>query len=1138
MITRRSITPSGQGRRTSHLQPFCLRLLALPMVAIAMLLGGARSAVAATPVWHLTTEALPTHLPPGGEGSIVVAISNLGDAPINGATTAVVVSDKLPSGLIATAMTGATKGMEKEECIVATLSCTFKGVIYPYERLAATIKVKVEEPPGTVESLPNEVSVEGGGAARASRVQQLTVSGEQAPFGIQNYELLPANEDGTPATQAGAHPFQLTTTLVMNQTGSRKPVALPKDLSFNLPPGLIGNPNAAAQCGEVDFAALVLETNLCLPSSVVGVATVTANEPIAGIVTKTVPVFNLVPAQGEPARFGFEVIGKIPIVIDTSVRTGRDYGVVASVRNATEVAGLLSSQVTLWGVPGDPRHDNARGWECVAGGAFKNQIKKECPTSTELPREPFLTLPTSCPANPASEPLTSSMEADSWASPGSFLSAEYAWINNAGQLLGLEGCSSLPFTPSINVSPEVHSVSTPTGLTVDVKVPQKTTLEAEGLAEADVRDTTVTLPEGVELSPSAANGLEACSEAQIGFTGFNSKTQTNEFTSTQPSCPEASKVGAVHIKTPLLPHELEGALYLAAQEANPFGSLIALYLVAEDPVSGVLVKLAGEGQLDEGTLRVATTFRNTPQVPFEELKIELFGGPRASVSTPPLCGNYGTDAVFTPWSGTGPVSLSSPPEEFNVTSGAGGGPCSGNPQPFSPGFTAQSTNAKAGAFSTFALEITRPDSDQAVSGLSLHLPPGAAGMLSSVKQCPEPQASQGTCGPESEVGHSIESSGLGPEPFVVGGGRVYITGPYGGAPFGLSIVTPAIAGPFNLGTVIVRSKIFIDRNNASLTIVSDPLPTQLKGIPLQLKRILVNVDRPNFEFNPTNCTPMRIEGTLTGSGGAQVPVSTPFQASGCQQLQFSPVLTVSTQGQTSKLNGASLSVRVTSTRGQANIAKTVLTLPSQLPSRLTTLQKACLAALFEANPASCPEGSVIGTATVHTPVLSSPLSGPAYLVSHGNAAFPDVEFVLQGEGITLILDGQTNIKGGVTTSSFNAVPDAPVSSFETTLPEGPHSALGATSSLCGQTLTAPTTITGQNGALITQKTHVTITGCKAVKSYKATRAQLLAKALAACRKKYKHHHTKRINCERQAKKRYGAKKAAHKTSKTHGHKAR
>jgi hypothetical protein len=1113
---------------------------------ITMLAGNPVLAFAEAPSWHITTEPAPTNLPPGGEGQIVVAANNLGDVAANGATTVVKISNTLPPGLRATSVVGSLKGGIEVKCPTgeppSSFTCTFSGVVNPYERVTLVIKVKVDTPPGTSTTLPNEVTVEGGGAPKAASTQPLIVNGSPASFGIQHFELFPSNEDGVPSTQGGAQPFQFTTSVVTNQTFQRHPVALPKDLSFDLPPGLIGNATAVAQCNEVDFAALVLETNLCPSSTVVGVASVTAFEPIAGIVSKTVPVFNLVPAQGEPARFGFEVIGKIPIVIDTTVRTGRDYGVVASVRNATQVAGLLSSQVTLWGVPGDPRHDSSRGWECVAGGEFQNQVHRTCPATSQEPAIPFLRNPTSCAVSALGEPVVSSVQADSWAQPGNFVSSEYQWTGVAGEALGFTGCAELPFSPSIAVSPEEHRAATPTGLTVDVKVPQQALLEPEKLAEADVRDSTVTLPPGVELSPSAANSLQACSEAQVGYEGPGQGGML-DFSTAKAACPNASKLGVVHIKTPLLSHALEGYAYLASPAPNgepgqnPFNSLIVLYLVAEDPVSGVLVKLAGAGHVDEGTLRVSTSFSNTPQVPFEELKLELFGGPRASLSTPAACGAYTTEALFTPWSSPAPVGVSSPAGEFQITEGAGGAPCPGV-QPFRPGFVAESVNPAAGAFTAFSLELSRPDGDQDLKGLSMHLPGGVAAMLSSVVLCSEAQASGAACPAGSEVGHSAAVSGLGSEPFTVRGGHVYITGPYGGAPFGLEIVTPAVAGPFDLGNVIVRSRIYVNPSDASITIVSDPLPTQLKGIPLQLGRVLVSIDRSGFEFNPTNCRPLRIDGTLTGSAGAQVAVSTPFQGSGCQQLPFKPTLTVATQGQTSKLNGASLTVRVTSTRGQANIAKTILTLPKALPARLTTLQKACVAAAFEANPASCPEGSVIGTATVHTPVLTSPLSGPAYLVSHGNAAFPDVEFVLQGEGITLLLDGQTDIKGGVTTSSFNAVPDAPVDSFETTLPEGPHSALGATSSLCGQTLSAPTTITGQNGALITQNTHVTVTGCQAVRAFKATRAQLLAKALAACRKKYKHHHTKRISCERQAHKRYAAKKTAHKAGKTPSHKGR
>ena len=1161
MIALRSRTASARPIGSSDVAsgaPWPRLALAVLLSMTALTLAFTVQAHAEAPRWQATIEAVPTNLPPGGEGKIIVGVSNLGDAAVNGAKTPVSITDKLPAGLTATGLTGQTlrEGGRGAEVTCPTgvpmppLTCTLvSGTVYPYERLTITIEVKVEEPPGTVVSLPDEVMVEGGGAAPVSSAHQLTVSGEQAPFGFQSYELSPSDEDGTPATQAGAHPFALTLTLVMNQTATRQPVALPKELSFNLPPGLIGNPNATTQCSEVDFAALVEEANLCPPSSVVGVATVVAYEPSVTVVTKTVPVFNLVPAQGEPARFGLEVIGKIPIVIDTSVRSGRDYGVVATVKDATQVAGLLSSQVTLWGVPGDPRHDNSRGWECVAGGSFEKQIKKPCPVKSEVAERPFLTLPTSCASDPQAEPVTSSTEADSWAEPGRRLSSEYEWLSGSGQHLGFEGCSQLPFTPEIAVSPEVHSASTPTGLSVDVKLPQKTTLEAGALAEADVRDTTVTLPAGVELSPSAATGLEACSETQIGFTGLNAKTETNEFTPGEPACPDASKVGTVRIKTPLLAHELEGSVYLAtpapAREAgkNPFNSLVALYIVAEDPVSGVLVKLAGEGQLDEETLRIATTFRNAPQVPFEELKLELFGGPRASVTTPPRCGAYSTEALFTPWSGTGPVSVLSPSEEFTITSGVGGSPCPTS-MPFSPGFVAGASDGQAGAYTSFDLELSRPDGDQALRSVSMHLPPGVAALLSSVELCSEAQADADACPASSEVGEATAIAGLGPEPYTERGGKVYITGPYGGAPFGLEIVSPAVAGPFDLGTVTVRSKLFINPENASVTIVSDPLPTQLRGIPLQLARVLVNVDRPNFEFNPTNCSPMKVEGTVYGEEGASAGVSSPFQVTGCQGLPFKPSLTASTNGHASKANGTDFVVDVESGGvgaggvAQAGIAKVDLQLPKALPARLLTLQKACTEGAFNANPASCPEGSNIGTATIHTPVLRTPLSGPAYLVSHGNAAFPDVEFVLQGEGITLVLDGKTQIKDGVTYSKFESAPDAPFTRFETVLPAGPHSALTPNApskddySLCGQSLSMPTTITAQNSTVIERDTKIAVQGCGAVKAASAkklTNAQKLAKALAACRNKYRHAKAKRVNCERQARRRYpnsNAKKSA------------
>jgi hypothetical protein len=1109
--------------------------------ALFLALALSAPALAQTPWWQIETEVAPTHLPPGGQGEIFVGVSNLGDTLVNAVGDPVKITAKLPSGLTAIAISGAsTNGAEvkcaSEEPPVPPLTCTFEGKVNPYERLMLSIKVQIAGSLRTG-SLPVEVSIEGGGAMPVSSTRQITVSDEPASFGVQDYEAGSFQENGTPATQAGEHPFQLTTTLITNQTAVRQPVALPKDLRFNLPPGLVGDPNAVTQCSEVDFVALVEQTNLCPPSSVVGVANVVAYEPAAGgVVIKTVPVFNLVPARGEPARFGFEVIGRIPIVIDTSVRSGRDYAVVASVENATETAGLLASQVTLWGVPGDPRHNDARGWECVAGGAFSKQVGKTCPASSEIPSQPFLTLPTSCAQDPAAEPVISTTETDSWAEPGRFLESEYAWTNDQGRLLGFEGCAQLPFSPEIDVAPEQHTASTPTGLRVDVKVPQTTTLQAGALAEADVRDTTVTLPEGVALSPSAANGLEACSEQQVGFTGQNPATQMDEFTDTNASCPAASKLGSVHIRTPLLAHELEGSVYLASpapngeQGRNPFGSLVALYIVAQDPVSGVLVKLAGKGEVNERTLQVATKFANTPEVPFEELTLELFGGQRGSLSTPEHCGAYSTQAAFTPWSGTSTVNLESPVDEFQITSGAGGGACPPTPLQFSPGFLAQSTNAQAGAFTSFTLELSRPEGDQALSGVATHLPSGVAALLSNVTLCQESQAARDECPAESQVGEATAVAGLGNEPYVQRGGKVYITGPYGGAPFGLEIVTPADAGPFDLGYVTVRSKLYVNPENATVTIASEPLPTQIKGIPLQLGRVIVNVNREQFEFNPTSCAQKSIEGAVDGAEGASVAVSAPFAVTGCESLPFAPTLTAATDGHASKADGATFIVKVSSKGlGQANIAKVDLQLPKQLPSRLPTIQKACLASVFQANPAACDEGSLIGTATIHTPVLKNPLTGPAYLVSHGNVAFPDVEFVLQGEGIELVLDGKTQIKHGITYSKFESAPDAPFTIFETVLPTGPHSALTANVAeskhfqLCGETLQMPTTITAQNGATIEHDTKIAVQGCAAVKAVKAkhlTNAQKFARALAVCRKRYRHANNKRARCERLARRRY------------------
>jgi len=1179
MITRRFFS-TGHG----------LIFAAVATAVLAMVLAAAAPASAAEPWWRLDSTAAPTILNPGdNEDQIIVKAINLGDQSVTGEGAPIKISDTLPPGLTATAISGAigTPGRPGSDmtCELEAVTCTFEGALVPYELLQVVITVKVEAPPpGAVTN--NAARVEGGQGLEGDKgrvggtptgvepkgeslEQPVTISSAPTPFGVEKVQFAPENEGGATAIQAGDHPFQLTTNIDFNQvlrpnafTHLLQPSApeLLKDLQFELPPGMIGNPNAVEQCTDVNFTAVESAANACGDNTVIGVASATINEPFnfKGVATTTVPVFNLVPAPGEPARFGFFVLHDL-VVLDTSIKTGEDYGVVVSVHNASQVAEVLSSRVTLWGVPGDPRHDASRGWACVEGGSWRPDPAEVCEEPTPRNPSPFLSLPTSCEG-----PLESLAFADSWLTPGARLADGSAdttdprWTPASSKSPGQEGCSLLPFSPSLLIEPNTQAASTPTGLHVQVHVPQDSTLspaigkscasDHSVCAEAAVKQTTVTLPPELQLNPAAANGLAGCSLDQIGYTKRNAVTETDEFTNSPATCPDGSKVGTVRVHAPDLADDLEGFVYLASPQnfadslpQNPFQSLVALYIAAESPVSRVLVKLAGEVQVNEQNGQITSTFRNTPQVPFEDFKLDFFDGPRASVSSPPLCGSYASSAGFSPWSGTGDVASAA---NFSIATGPGGGACS-NPQPFTPAFVAGSRNLQAGAFTTFTVDIGRHDSDQAVQGVSMHLPPGIAGMLSKVALCPEPQASQGACPPESQIGRTTVTAGLGPNPFTPPEGKVFITGPYKGAPFGLSIVAPAVAPPFDLGTVVVRSTISIDPSTAALTVNSDPLPLRLRGIPLQLQHINVTVERPGnqeFQFNPTNCSPMKIDGTLTGAQGATYPASSNFQVQNCSSLPFHPVLTASTKGNASKVNGASFTVKVTSSPGQANIAKTKLALPIALPSRLTTIQKACLAATFEANPASCPEGSNIGSATAVTPVLKSPLRGPAYLVSHGNAAFPDVEFVLQanerGGIITLILDGQTDIKKGITTSTFNAVPDAPVTSFEVVLPEGPHSALTSNVppskrfSLCGQKLVMPTTITGQNGVVIQQQTKIPVQGCGAVKSY--TKAQLLAKSLKKCRKQFKHAKKKRTACEKKARKRYSAKKAAKKHVKS-GH---
>jgi hypothetical protein len=1067
---------------------------AVTICVMVVCLAVAAGAGAAAPWWHLDSISAPANLPPGGTGALVVRASNLGDAEIDGSSAKVTLRDVLPAGLVAKSVVGMVSGVAgliglrgPVECSVVSgslVECMFEGKLPPYEQLEAEIAVEVLAGAKSGES--NEATISGGGAAGVSLKRPVVVSSAPALYGVSDYEQTVSNEDGSLDTQAGSHPYGLTTTFDLNRTAVAPfQPAMPKDLDFDLPPGLIGNPTPFPQCSDAQFekgpggeqAGFVDE---CPADTAVGVATVTIYQPgFFGLITVSTPVFSLKPAVGEPARFGFQSL-VAHVILDTSVRTGGDYGVTVSSDNVTQITSFLGAQVTFWGVPGDPIHDQSRGWQCITGGLWGlvYPVVGSCNAQKQSKPPPFLSLPTSCTG-----PLETTVSTDSWQAEGNFTAPLAPTFEPS-----LDGCNRLPFAPSISVAPDGQAGSSPSGLTVGIHVPQDALLNTTGLAEANVKDTTVALPAGVVLNPAAADGLEACSEAQIALS-----------VDAGPSCPEASKVGTVEIKTPLLPDALTGAVYLASQDANPFGSLVALYIVAEDPVSGTLIKVAGEVKPDPVTGQLVSSFKDTPQLPFEDFSLHFFGGSRAPLGTPASCGDYTTRAAIAPWSGNAPAEPSS---SFQITSGPNASPCA-SPLPFNPSLTAGSTNIQAGAFTPFTTTMSRLDGQQNLQAIVLHMPPGISGLLTSVKLCSEPQADQGLCGPDSEIGETTVSVGLGGNPFSVKGGKVYITEGYGGAPYGLSIVNPAKAGPYDLekntpcDCVVVRAKIEVDPITAALTITTDntgpyKIPTILGGIPLQIQHVNVLINRPGFTFNPTNCNPMSITGTLSSTEGATSALSVPLQVTNCATLAFKPGFKLSTAGKTSRANGASLHVKLTYPKApfgsQANIGKVKVDLPKQLPSRLTTLQKACPDSTFNANPAGCSPQSRVGEAKATTPLLPVPLTGPAYFVSHGGAKFPELVIVLSGFGTTVQLHAETFISpAGITSSTFRTVPDVPVGTFELTLPQGKFSALAANGNLCKTTLKMPTAFTAQNGATIKQSTPISVTGCPRHKNKKATK---------------------------------------------------
>ncbi len=1051
---------------------------------------GAGRADARGPIWTVTSVSRPTNLRPGdtsGDAAYVVSITNTGDAPSDGSP--VQITDETPEGL-AIAPSGAIgedqlsaehhQAQTNFSCVLET--CTYTGVVVPDDVLIVTFPVDVTT--SETRSLTNVVRVSGGGADDASRTTPTSISTQDAVFGISPGGAATALS----STQAGAHP-DLTTSIAFNTVARTGELAGdPKDTTDNLPPGFSGDLVDTPACAVSLFAL-----DECPVDTQIGVETATVHYPTGiGRLRLTKPVYNLTPNPGELAKLGFFAATGIPIEGEVSLRLN-DYGISAAFHNANEtLAELDNVSLTIWGVPAAGIHDPLR-WRPAEPGVAGKEVGSFGASLTGALPAPFLTNPTAC----SGESLHAVFSVTSWEQPGPAMRPPDTSMSFGPMV----GCDRVRMNPEITAEATTIRAYSPTGLSLTLGIPQ-TYDNAQALATSTLKSTTVVLPEGMTVNPSAGAGLAACTEAEYEEEGA--------YPTLERGCPNESKIGTVTIESPAIRELVKGSVFLAEPAPygepgrNPFNSTLAIYVVARIPTRGLVVKAAGRVVPNLFTGQLVSTFDDLPPLPFSVLRFNFSQGATSPLVTPPSCGLYKVEAQLTSWSAPG-LTLSPEIAPFPITQGFDGGECpAGGKPPFAPQVLAGSQDNNAGAYTPLYIRIMRGDGEQEITRFSSRLPLGLTANLSGVPFCDErsialaktksgaAEEASPSCPASSQIGHTLVGAGVG-SVLSYASGKLYMAGPFNGAPFSVVAITTAKVGPFDLGTVVVREALSIDPNTAQVTVdaaASDPIPHIIKGIVIYVRDIRVYVDRSAFALNPTNCSRMVFANTITGAGAdfadiaddSAVTIREPFQMADCRNLGFAPSFTVSTTGKTSRTRGASLSVMLTYPRRpqgtQANIRSVKVDLPKQLPSRLTTLQHACPDRTFNRNPALCPAASRVGMAIARTPILPVPLSGPAYFVSHGGARFPELIIVLQGYGVTIDLHGETFIsKKGITSSTFRTVPDQPVTSFSLVLPQGPDSALAANGDLCKSRLVMPTAFTAQNGATIKRTTPIKATGC-------------------------------------------------------------
>jgi hypothetical protein len=1035
-----------------------LVLLAM-LTALGLLLLLASSAKA-VPVWNLDLHHNQTNFAPGGTGQYWPDLRNVGDTDTNGTITLTVT---LPKGLTRDAVYGTEEpggkipniwscpGSPGDKSFICTSKAPIPAHLF-YDKLALSVDVA----PGASGEPVASAKVEGGGAVSASTKEPTPISSQPAGFGIFAPSFTPDffRSDGlTPEREAGAHPelftipFDFNSVDLPNAPGSEGRAKVEsetiRDLRVDTPPGFIGNPTVVGDCSQAAFVV-----NDCPPSSLVGRIEFTVVALSTGGISNSfiVDVYNLSHPRGFASDLGFSFVGN-PVHVRVSLDPANRYAITSSVQDINETLPPFDNKLTLWGVPADPSHDSLR---CRATGC-----------SVQGTPRPFLSLPSQCETDNAFR----LHHYDSWQNPGAFgPDISYPMPGK------MTACDKPRFEPEVEIVPTGRQANTPTGLDVHIKVAQNENPNA--LATPPVKDTTVTLPQGMSFSPSFADGLQSCSLAQI-------KLETNE----PIACPDASRIGEVTLNTPLLPKAAEGSMYLAAQGDNPFGSLFALYLVLHDVEQrGILIKIPGRVDVDPLTGQITTVFEDTPQFPFDELALKFRSGSRAPLVNPPSCGEHTIGVQLASYAQ--PDKLVDVSNTYRITEGPNGTPCPPDSahRPFAPAFSGGTLNPVAGSYSTFLFRLSREDQEQELSQVTSVLPPGLVAKIAGIPFCPDAalasiatelgtgaiEAASPACPGASQIGTISAGLGAGPGPNYFPG-RVYLAGPYKGAPLSLAIVVPALAGPFDLGNSVVRAALRVHPDTTRVTAVSDPFPTILHGVLLRVRDVRLRIDRPQTTINPTNCGPLSLNAQITGVGGQLLSTaddslftsSDPFQVGECGRLGFKPKLTFRLKGGTNRGDHPAFSSLLTYPKGggYANIAKAVVALPHSEFLENAHIRTICTRVQFAGD--ACPAASVYGFAIATTPLLDQPVEGPVILRSSDHP-LPDLVAKLRGQISANLIGRIDSVNGGIRTT-FDSVPDVPVSQFTLSMAGGKKGLFVNSRNLCKAPSRADVRFTAQSG---------------------------------------------------------------------------